>query len=54
MTEDQTKVLKVALYQMTVEHIDMLVELLFECIVLKIDVPQNVDDEDYVDLSKIW
>ncbi|CAG2212296.1 RNF213 [Mytilus edulis] len=35
------------------EQINTLLELIFECIVFKIDVPQNINDEDYIDISQI-
>ncbi|CAG2212879.1 RNF213 [Mytilus edulis] len=53
LTEDQTQSVEDILNKLPIELIDVFVELLFECIVLKIDVPQNIDDEDYVDMSKI-
>ncbi|XP_063404431.1 E3 ubiquitin-protein ligase rnf213-alpha-like [Mytilus trossulus] len=53
LTEDQTQGVEDILNKLPIELIDVFVELLFECIVLKIDVPQNIDDEDYVDMSKI-
>ncbi|XP_052062678.1 E3 ubiquitin-protein ligase rnf213-alpha-like isoform X2 [Mytilus californianus] len=53
LTEDQTKIIEEILKSLTVEQISEMVELLFECIVLKIDVPQNRDDEDYFDMSKM-
>ena len=53
LTEEQRQAIEEILNKLPVEQIDVLVELIFECIVLKIDVPQNKDDEDYVDMSKI-
>ena len=53
LTEEQRQAIEEILNKLPVEQIDILVELIFECIVLKIDVPQNKDDEDYVDMSKI-
>ncbi|XP_071137099.1 E3 ubiquitin-protein ligase rnf213-alpha-like [Mytilus edulis] len=53
LTEENINNIEDILNKLPLEQIDVLVELLFECIVLKIDVPQNMDDEDYVDMSKI-
>ena len=50
LTEEQRQAIEEILNKLPVEQIDILVELIFECIVLKIDVPQNKDDEDYVDM----
>ncbi|KAL5009497.1 hypothetical protein ScPMuIL_011802, partial [Solemya velum] len=33
----------------SLEKIEVLLQLIFECIILQIAIPQNVDDEDYVD-----
>ncbi|VDI70333.1 Hypothetical predicted protein [Mytilus galloprovincialis] len=53
MTEEQTSIIRTLLDKLPVEHLDSLVELLFECIVLRMDIPENIDDEDYCDSSGV-
>ncbi|VDI22792.1 Hypothetical predicted protein [Mytilus galloprovincialis] len=53
LTEDQIHVMNTILGRLPAEQINTLLELIFECIVFKIDVPQNINDEDYIDISQI-
>ncbi|KAK3585576.1 hypothetical protein CHS0354_036763 [Potamilus streckersoni] len=40
------------LQPLSLERLELLLDLMFECIVLVISVPQNPDDEDYVDAKE--
>ena len=50
LTDDQTDVLYELLDTLQLEHVEILMETLFECIIFTIDIPQR--DEECVDMSK--
>ena len=50
LTDDQTDVLYELLDTLQLEQVEILMETLFECIILTIDIPQR--DEEFVDMSK--
>ena len=51
LSDDQTEALEEILKTLEKEQLYVLTEMLFECIILAIDIPQK--DEDYVDMSRI-
>ncbi|OPL21169.1 hypothetical protein AM593_02880, partial [Mytilus galloprovincialis] len=53
LTMEQEHEIEEMLARSPAEQINTLLELIFECIVFKIDVPQNINDEDYIDISQI-
>ncbi|XP_052061725.1 E3 ubiquitin-protein ligase RNF213-like [Mytilus californianus] len=53
LTMEQIHEVEEMLARSPAEQINTLLELIFECIVFKIDVPQNINDEDYIDISQI-
>ncbi|XP_063442805.1 E3 ubiquitin-protein ligase RNF213-like [Mytilus trossulus] len=53
LTMEQIHEIEEILTRSPAEQISALLELIFECIVFKIDVPQNINDEDYIDISQI-
>ncbi|KAL3881537.1 hypothetical protein ACJMK2_027969, partial [Sinanodonta woodiana] len=52
LTPELRKALKEYLQHLPLKGLIPLLELMFECIVLVISVPQNPDDEDYVDAKE--
>ena len=50
LTDDQTDVLYELLDTLQLKQVEILMETLFECIILTIDIPQR--DEEFVDMSK--
>ncbi|KAK3096790.1 hypothetical protein FSP39_003301 [Pinctada imbricata] len=52
LTEEQREVVRGFCEELQLEKLEVLLETLWECIMLRISVPQNPDDEDYIDTTK--
>ncbi|KAK3585575.1 hypothetical protein CHS0354_036762 [Potamilus streckersoni] len=52
LSDELTEQVKIFLQPLSLERLELLLDLMFECIVLVISVPQNPDDEDYVDAKE--
>ena len=50
LPDDQTDVVFELLDTLQLEQVEILMETLFECIILTIDIPQR--DEEFVDMSR--
>lgn len=53
LSEEQKEHIEDKLNRLPTEHIGKVAELLFEYIVLKLDIPQNMAEEDYFDISRL-
>jgi len=53
LKDEQIKALKYFCDGLQIDKLDMLIECLFECLMLRLTISQNKEDEDYVDVQRM-
>jgi len=53
LKDEQNSALTTFCDGLVLTQLDQLIECLFECLMLRLAIPQNPEDEDYVDIERL-